>query len=119
MVVIADEAKLVETLGRFPLPIEVVPFGLGATRNAITRAFAACGVAGDLILRTGQGGTPYLTDGGHWIVDARLLRIPEPEALARALDEITGVVEHGLFIGMASAAVIAGRDGVTVIGALD
>jgi ribose 5-phosphate isomerase A len=78
MVVIADEAKRVETLGRFPLPIEVVPFGLGATRNAMMRAFAACGVAGDLILRTGQGGTPDLTDGAPGLSMPTFCAFPNP-----------------------------------------
>ncbi|MGB3273753.1 MAG: ribose-5-phosphate isomerase RpiA [Xanthobacteraceae bacterium] len=115
MVVIADVSKQVATLGRFPLPIEVMPFGLAATRAAIGRAFAACGVAGDLALRKGADGHAFVTDGGHWIVDAGLGRIPDAPRLACALAAIPGVVEHGLFIGLASAAVLAGPEGVRVV----
>jgi hypothetical protein len=71
MVVIADESKLVERLGRFPLPIEVVPFGLAFVRRAIAAALAATGCAGPLVLRTGTDG-PFVTDGGNWILDAQL-----------------------------------------------
>src|SRR5215471_15299839 len=68
MIVIADDTKWVPTLGRFPLPIEVIPFGLGATRRAIGQAFAACGVAGQLVVRKAKDGHVFVTDGGHWIV---------------------------------------------------
>jgi ribose 5-phosphate isomerase A len=115
MVVIADASKQVATLGRFPLPIEVVPFGLAATRAAIARAFAGCGVAGALVLRKTADGHAFVTDGGHWIVDAGLGAIPDAPALARAIAAIPGVVEHGLFIGLASAAILAGPEGVRVI----
>ncbi len=115
MVVIADSSKQVAALGRFPLPIEVVPFGLAATRAAIARAFAASGVAGDLTLRKGADGHAFVTDGGHWIVDAGLGRITDAPKLACALAAIPGVVEHGLFIGLASAAVLAGPEGVRVV----
>ena len=115
MVVIADESKWVQTLGRFPLPIEVVPFGLKATENAIEKAFRACGVAGPLALRKNKDGHVFVTDGGHWILDAALGRIPEPARLAAALSPIPGVVEHGLFIGLVQAAILAGSNGIRVI----
>lgn len=118
MVVIADESKLVERLGRFPLPIEVVPFGLAVVRRAIAAALAATGCAGPLVLRTGTDG-PFVTDGGNWILDAQLGSIADAAALAGALDGIPGVVEHGLFIGLADAAILAADGGLRILGRLD
>jgi ribose 5-phosphate isomerase A len=115
MVVIADQSKRVATLGRFPLPVEVVPFGLEATRRAVEAAAAAAGAPGPARLRRGQDGHAFVTDGGHFILDAALERIARPDVLAARLAAIPGVVEHGLFIGLARAAVIAGPDGVNVV----
>jgi ribose 5-phosphate isomerase A len=115
MVVIADQTKWVSALGRFPLPIEVVPFGLAVTRRAVEAAAAAAGCAGPVQLRRTKDGHAFVTDGGHWILDAALGRISDPKALADRLDGITGVVEHGLFIALAQTAVIAGADGVHVV----
>jgi ribose 5-phosphate isomerase A len=95
----------VDTLGTFPLPIEVVPFGMAATRAAIVKAAGALGLSGELRLRR-TADTAYLTDGGHYILDASFGRIPDPDALARALDAIPGVVEHGLFIGLATSVIV-------------
>ena len=116
MVVIADTGKQVETLGRFPLPIEVVPFGLEATRRAVAAAIASSGASGELKLRKRPDGSTLLTDGGHYILDAHLGRIELPEVLALALNQVPGVVEHGLFLGLATAAFLAGADGVRVLG---
>jgi ribose 5-phosphate isomerase A len=115
MVVIADQSKWVATLGRFPLPVEVVPFGLAATRRAVEAAAVAAGAPGPAMLRRGTDGHPFVTDGGHFILDAVLERIVRPHVLAERLAAIPGVVEHGLFIGLAQAAVIAGPDGVRVV----
>jgi ribose 5-phosphate isomerase A len=115
MVVIADESKWVSTLGRFPLPVEVMPFGLAATRRAVEAAAAAAGCAGPALLRRAKDGHAFVTDGGHWILDAALERIADPRSLADRLDAIAGVVEHGLFIGLAQAAVVAGASGVRVV----
>jgi len=115
MIVIADESKWVQTLGRFPLPIEVIPFGLGATRRAIEAAFAENGVSGQMDVRKATDGHAFVTDGGHWIVDAHLGRIPDSPKLAAALNSIPGVVEHGLFIGLARTAVLAGPQGIRVV----
>jgi ribose 5-phosphate isomerase A len=115
MVVIADESKWVATLGAYPLPVEVVPFGLGATRRAVEAAVAAAGTPGAALLRRTDNGHVFVTDAGHWILDVSLRRISEPQALAERLAAIPGVVEHGLFIGLAEAAVIAGPDGVRVV----
>lgn len=116
MIVIADAGKQVATLGRFPLPIEVVPFGLEATRRAVAQAVASAGASGELALRRRPDGTVLLTDGGHYILDAHLGHIAAPEALGLALNQVPGVVEHGLFIGLATAAFIAAADGVRVLG---
>ena len=116
MVVIADESKWVPVLGRFPLPIEVVPFGLAATRAAVEAAAAAAGCPGPARLRQAKDGLPFVTDCGHWILDAALERIADPGALADRLVRIAGVVEHGLFIGLAQTAILAGSDGVRLIG---
>jgi ribose 5-phosphate isomerase A len=115
MIVIADETKWVETLGRFPLPIEVIPFGLGATRRAIEAVFAKNGVSGPMDIRKTKDGHVFVTDGGHWIIDARLGRIPDSPKLAASLNSIPGVVEHGLFIGLARTAVLAGPQGIRVV----
>jgi ribose 5-phosphate isomerase A len=117
MVVMADASKRVETLGRFPLPIEVNHFGIGATTRAIEALMREFSAEGGLRRRLRADGNPLVTDGGHAIVDAFFGRISGPEALARALLEIPGVVEHGLFIGLCDRAYVAGDDGVAVFDA--
>lgn len=112
MVVITDETKRVETLGAFPLPIEVVTFGASATIRAIAEAARRTGHAGALAFRQ-SGGERFVTDQGNWIVDASFRQISAPEALATALGRIPGVVEHGLFIGLASTVIVAGASGIT------
>lgn len=114
MIVIADDSKNVPVLGRFPLPIEVVPFGQEATRRAILAVFSDLGLPQKLELRGGAG-QPFVTDGGHVIYDAQLERIESPARLADALVEIPGVVETGLFLNLASKAYVAGEDGVKTI----
>jgi ribose 5-phosphate isomerase A len=114
MIVIADESKWVAALGRFPLPIEVIPFGLAATRRALGRAFAECGASGQLIVRNGHDGHAFVTDGGHWIVDAHLGLIPDAPRLASLLNAIPGVVEHGLFVGLATTVMLAGPQGIRI-----
>ena len=114
MVVIADESKLVETLGRFPLPIEVNPFGLVSTRMAIEKVASKLGLTGGLSLRR-SGGGDFMTDGGHHIIDASFGRIPDAEALSSELNSIPGVVEHGLFLNMAALAIIAGPSGARTL----
>ncbi len=115
MIVIADDSKLVPALGHFPLPIDVVPFGIAATRRAVEKAAAACGCPGPVAERLTPEGHPFVTDGGHRMLDASLGRIPDPRALAARLADIPGVAEHGLFIGLASAAILAGPDGVCML----
>ncbi len=114
VIVIADESKVVETLGAFPLPIEINPFGQMATRIAIEKAAARLGLGGSLSMRK-SGDELFATDGGHYIVDASFGRIPDAEALSAELHSIPGVVEHGLFIHMASLAIIAGPAGARTL----
>ena len=114
MIVIADANKAVPELGRFPLPVEVNRFGLAVTRLAVIREAERCGCSGAVTLRGGD--QPFVTDGGHLVLDCRFGRIPEPAALAARLSAVPGVVEHGLFIGIASAVISAGPDGVTILG---
>ncbi|MGL4728091.1 MAG: ribose-5-phosphate isomerase RpiA [Bosea sp. (in: a-proteobacteria)] len=120
MVVITDASKHVKTLGRFPLPIEVTQFGLGATRIAIMKAASAAGCAGDLRLRIAENGSakgrPVTTDGGHWILDGHFGSLPDPEALSDGLGRIPGVMEHGLFIGLAGGVIMAGASGLAIMG---
>jgi ribose 5-phosphate isomerase A len=115
MIVIADESKWVPVLGRFPLPVEVVSFGLGATRRAVEAAAASCQSPGEAVLRRDENGHAFVTDGGHLILDAALGKIADPAALALRLTAIPGVVEHGLFIGLAQMAILAGPGGIRIV----
>ena len=110
-VVIADASKRVDVLGRFPLPVEVVPFAWELTARrvaALTRVEAQ--------LRRDVGGEAYLTDNGNYILDCRCGRIPDPARTERELKALTGVVESGLFVGMADLAVVSTDDGVELVG---
>jgi len=115
MIVIADESKWVQILGRFPLPIEIVPFGAAATCRAVETAAADAGCPGPTMLRKAQNGHAFVTDGGHWLIDAQLQRIADPQALATRLSAVPGVMEHGLFIGLARTAIVAGPHGVRLV----
>ncbi len=115
MIVIADESKWVAHLGRFPLPVEVAPFGAEATRRAVAKTVARIQAPGEMRLRTGQDGHAFVTDGGHWIIDAQLGRIDDPRMMAHALADVPGVMEHGLFIDLAHMAILAGPDGVRIV----
>jgi ribose 5-phosphate isomerase A len=114
MLVIADESKLVDHLGKFPLPIEVNLFGLKATKIAIENAAKSLGLGGQVILRQ-KDGQNFVTDGGHLILDASFGLIRDASALSYALHAIPGVVEHGLFLNMATTAVIAGAGGIRTL----
>jgi ribose 5-phosphate isomerase A len=110
-VVIADAAKRVPTLGKFPLPIEVVAFGHKTTALRICDALADCDIGAAPRLRM-RDGSPVLTDGGNVIYDAACGRIEDPAMLAAALKSVTGVVDHGLFLDLADLALIGTPDGV-------
>jgi len=115
MIVIADETKVVDTLGRYPLPIEINPFGQVSTRVAIEKLATRLGLTGELTLRARGEDDVFMTDGGHLILDASFGRIPDADALASQLNAIPGVVEHGLFINLATLAIIAGPAGARVM----
>lgn len=116
MIVIADDTKKVAVLGAFDLPVEVNMFSHGATAAAIADVLKATGHSGAVKLRGGD--TPFITDGGHYIYDCALGAINDPEALAQALLNVPGLVEHGLFLGYATAAILAGTDGLEEVGNL-
>jgi ribose 5-phosphate isomerase A len=118
MVVIVDATKIVAGLGKFPLPVEVVPFGLGATRRHLEAVAADCGLTGLMKLRTDASGAAFLTDGGHFILDCAFGSIADPDRLAQRLDTVPGVVDHGLFIGFAAACIVADAAGTRVLGTL-
>jgi ribose 5-phosphate isomerase A len=111
MIVIADAAKAVPILGAYPLPVEVIRFGAQTTERAMETCFDRGGFdAPTTTLRKTKDGTPFITDSGNIIFDCALGKIPDPEGLARALNAIPGVVEHGLFIGLASIALLGQDD---------
>lgn len=116
MVVIADESKWADMLGEFPLPVEVTRFGFAMTARRIAEALKATNCAGEEVtLRTsGKANEPVITDGGNYILDANAKRIVAPEALATALQAIPGVVEHGLFIGLAQTVILGKAKGAEV-----
>ncbi len=111
MVAIVDESKVVEGLGRFPLPIEVVPFAWRSTERHLQRLFKDEGFADVQIDVRGGLKEPLVTDSGHYLLDCHLLAIPEPESLGAKLNLIPGVVEHGLFINIATDAVVGHASG--------
>jgi ribose 5-phosphate isomerase A len=113
MTVIADAGKRVKKLGKFPLPVEVVPFGAQVTERQIEEVVQVHGCQGDITVRM-NGDTPFMTDGGHLIYDIAFGEIASPEVLGHALNAIPGVVEHGLFVGIATCAII-GTDTVTQV----
>lgn len=111
IVVIADAAKEVQTLGAFPLPVEVIGFGWQASQALIEETLVAMDVMGrDTGLRM-TGGSPYVTDEGNRILDLHLGRIGSPRQLAMVLNQIPGVVENGLFIDICDRVVIGHSDG--------
>jgi len=116
MIVIADASKRVATLGAYPLPLEVVRFGLTATRNMIIALAADAGCEGEISLRKGADGKPFLSDSGNFILDCAFGAIEEPEDLDEALKLIPGVVENGMFLGIADLAIVAGPDGISYVG---
>ena len=115
VIIIADHTKRVEQLGAFPLPVEVVQFGVKVTRDMIESLAADCGCEGAITLRQGGSGKPFVTDNGNYILDCSFGAIEDPEALDDALKLIPGVVENGLFIGIADLGIIAGPMGIEVL----
>jgi ribose 5-phosphate isomerase A len=110
MVVVTDETKIVEQLGALvSVPVEVVPYGWQATQRKLQQ------LDGKPSLRLGADQKPYLTDGGHYILDCAFGPMGDPKEIAHHLDHVVGVVEHGLFLKFASQVFVGGRDGVKVL----
>ena len=114
MMVIADKSKQVKTLGKVPLPIELVPFGVKATAWKIERALKYCGLKGSMVLRV-KDGKPFRTEGGHVILDVSLGAIPDARKLSRALSMVPGVVDHGLFLDLCGVVLVGTAKGVEKI----
>lgn len=116
MVVITDASKQVQQLGAFPLPVEVNPFGMALTQARVEETLEILGMNGIQVnVRENEGGTPLLTDGGHHILDLHCKSIPDPDMLGAVLDQIPGVVEHGLFLDIADAVIIGTETGAETI----
>jgi ribose 5-phosphate isomerase A len=110
MVVVADDKKLVKTLGELcSVPTEIVPFGWESTQKKLERLNARPQ------LRLGADGKPYITDGGHYILDCAFGAMADPKEIAHHLDHVVGLVEHGLFLKFATEAVIASADGIKIL----
>src|SRR5271154_5459498 len=107
LVIVVDATKRVPVLGKFPLPVEVIKFAQAVVKQKIEALGAAVG------LRMGADGKPFLTDENNHILDCRFGQIPDADGLARRLSDMPGVVEHGLFIGMASVVLVA--DGSEIV----
>jgi ribose 5-phosphate isomerase A len=110
MVVIADESKQVKTLGKFALPVEVVPFGVKATAWKLERAFKTFDMEPKLTLRT-KDGKAFRTDAGNCIIDCACGEIKQPDRLEFMINNLPGVVNNGLFVGICGVAYIAKSDG--------
>ena len=119
MIVIADASKHVATLGQFPLPVEIVSFGATATRLMVEELAESADCRGNIVVRKNSNGDPFVSDSGNYILDCAFGRIPDPEMLADALSIIPGVVDSGLFLGLADLALLANEDGITVLEAPD
>jgi len=110
MAVVADESKLVDRIGSLvPVPVEIVPFGWETTERKLRDLGA------NPSLRLNGNNTPYVTDGGHYIMNCAFGPIENPQEVAQRIDHVVGVVEHGLFLGFATEAIIAARAGVQIL----
>ena len=108
LVIVADEHKMVARLGHFPLPVEVIPFAAAPVKKQLEE------LGGNPALRL-HDGLPFITDEGNYIFDCHYGEIADPSTLARTIKSLTGVVEHGLFLGLASVAIVAGPNGARVV----
>ena len=115
LVIIADASKRVAMLGTFPLPVEIVRFGHIATRNMIQDLAGEAGCTGDIRLRLSPAGIPFVTDNGNFMLDCAFGAIEDPDMLDEALKMVPGVVENGLFLGLAELAIVAGPGGILTL----
>ncbi len=115
MIVITDASKRVDMLGAFPLPVEVIPFGCDTTATHLKRVAAEYGCLGEISRRADEYGEPFLTDSENFIYDCQFGRIPDPDGLAKAMNLIPGVVDNGLFIGIANLAIVGGPEGTHLV----
>ena len=114
MVAIVDESKRVQRLGRFPLPVEIIPFSWRSTERQLQNLFKKAGYDDVRIDVRGSREKPLITDSGHYLLDCHLQEIADPEFLAASLNQIPGVVEHGLFLGIATDAAVGKAEGSAV-----
>ena len=106
-IIIVDESKLSPRLGtRWALPVEVIPFALKSEKNFLES------LAPSVVLRTDENGQPYQTDQNNFILDANLGKMTDPNSIAARLNERAGIVEHGLFLSLASDVIVAAEDGI-------
>lgn len=115
MIAVVDDTKLVGTLGSYPLPIEVVPFGWRSTQRSVERLLHDAGYPQPRITRREKHHQPVVTDSGNYILDARLGHVHDPKWLDKALNWVPGVIENGLFTGVADLCVLAHADGVSEV----
>jgi ribose 5-phosphate isomerase A len=115
MIVIADASKKVDTLGAFPLPIEVIPFGLPVTKDLIEETLMGMDVLGRDVIQRMNGDQPFVTDEGNFILDLHLKRIGNPRQLSLVINQIPGVVENGLFIDICDVVIVGHGDGKVTV----
>ena len=115
MITICDESKIVESLGRFPLPVEVVPFGWRQTRRAMLRKLEEHAIEAPEVEIRKAGAAPVVTDSGYFILDCRCGKIPDPEKLEMELNTLPGVVENGLFTRQSDGMVVGRFDGTSYV----
>lgn len=115
MIVIADASKRVKRLGAFPLPVEVIPFGACATARKIAEVASDFGCTGRMSRRADEYGEPFFTDSENFIYDCEFGEIPDPDGLSAALNRIAGVVDNGLFIGIATMAIVGTPSGTDIL----
>ncbi len=119
LIVMVDSSKRVTSVGAFPIPVEVVRFGLASTKHLVEELASGIGCDGSVTQRTAKDGTPFITDNGNFILDCAFGPLADPEALDDVLRQIPGVVENGLFLGICDTAIIASATGIDVIEAPD
>lgn len=115
MITICDETKIVDHLGRFPLPVEVVQFGWRQTERAVANVLGDFGLPGVALQRREREAGPVVTDSGNYILDCRCERIDDPAGLEAALNMVPGVVENGLFTRESDGMVVGRFDGTSYV----